>query len=388
MDKEGIMKLIDISTLKKEYELFRSSEKYSNRKKQSKFIELASLIIKNVLLKNETTNGDLTCLIQLLGNGCKENNFIKYLKQLNFDKNTEELIFSKFKTLGLTGYIGRAKNKIYGLSESNLKAVRNLLKSVSDANNVNEIKNAIKEFESHNIPIVKKSTYSPWLYYLKPKTCPITNNLPKKFLKKLGWDGDYITAIDFLSTINEIINETDFGFIDQFINVWETEEKIESLLKIKTENEPSVEECKKAFLKMNITDRELKILDFNYSKGTVTASEVAEKMNYANYNAANLNYGKLADKFYGSLERKDKYANLIKEVNLGILVNFKKTKEWEWTLKDNIKQALIEFGWVKKNQKTMLNSKNTILYGPPGTGKTYKTKKYAVEVIENGRINQ
>jgi len=33
---------------------------------------------------------------------------------------------------------------------------------------------------------------------------------------------------------------------------------------------------------------------------------------------------------------------------------------------------------------TLLESKKQIiLYGPPGTGKTYKTKKYAVELIEN-----
>ena len=35
-----------------------------------------------------------------------------------------------------------------------------------------------------------------------------------------------------------------------------------------------------------------------------------------------------------------------------------------------------------EEEKAIVSSKNTILYGPPGTGKTYKTKKYAVEVIE------
>jgi len=50
---------------------------------------------------------------------------------------------------------------------------------------------------------------------------------------------------------------------------------------------------------------------------------------------------------------------------------------------DEIKNDGIKGNMASKVITLLESKKQIILYGPPGTGKTYKTKKYAVELIEN-----
>ena len=58
-----------------------------------------------------------------------------------------------------------------------------------------------------------------------------------------------------------------------------------------------------------------------------------------------------------------------------------------WKLRDEIKEALEEFGilkYLKNNEVKAMQkfAKNIILYGPPGTGKTYNSVNYAVAICE------
>lgn len=65
-------------------------------------------------------------------------------------------------------------------------------------------------------------------------------------------------------------------------------------------------------------------------------------------------------------------------------------KRYSWKLRDELKEALMNFEFPN-GEEQHLNAEvhtndiglNTILYGPPGTGKTYHTVIYAVAVIEN-----
>lgn len=68
---------------------------------------------------------------------------------------------------------------------------------------------------------------------------------------------------------------------------------------------------------------------------------------------------------------------------------------FEWRLRDELKEALVELGLPKEYFKKVEEiknmpkyPKNLILYGPPGTGKTYNSVNYAVAIIENKTIDE
>ncbi|WP_462272813.1 hypothetical protein [Methanohalophilus sp.] len=90
--------------------------------------------------------------------------------------------------------------------------------NVAKANSEESIRQIVSDFEKQDIPQVKYGFYSPWLYYLHPTICPLVAEPVKNYPPYLGWNTDsYLDAWDFLKQINEVINEDDYGFLDQFI---------------------------------------------------------------------------------------------------------------------------------------------------------------------------
>ena len=72
---------------------------------------------------------------------------------------------------------------------------------------------------------------------------------------------------------------------------------------------------------------------------TITASKLAEAMNFKNYNGANLRYGPLARKI-------NKHLDLYPDTDLLTLVTFNKSfqGEWEWTMRLPLVKALQNLG--------------------------------------------
>jgi len=72
----------------------------------------------------------------------------------------------------------------------------------------------------------------------------------------------------------------------------------------------------------------------------VTATELANKVGFANFNAANLRYGLLAQKLLDFFQ-----INISKSVKLAVLVDFNHPdNEWEWTLRPQVVNALKKLG--------------------------------------------
>ena len=79
----------------------------------------------------------------------------------------------------------------------------------------------------------------------------------------------------------------------------------------------------------------------------ITATELADKVGFPNFETANLRYGLLAGKFLEFFQiRLKKYAKL------NALVYFNKPDtEWHWVLRPQVVQALDELRWFKDDQK-------------------------------------
>jgi SpoVK/Ycf46/Vps4 family AAA+-type ATPase len=208
---------IRIDLFKREYKNFKNSQDYKFRESQRRFTEIARQVIKELVKKEEITNEDLTALIQMFGFNCKKETFLKYLKKLGFSEKLMNEIYDKFLKYGESGYTGRGKAAIRNLNEAQLEEVKNFLISIVNADTKEKVKKAFREFRDKQIPQVTYGIFSPWLHYIKPTICPLVAGNASKFLKKLGWKGDYEEAIDRFEELKKLVEEEDLGFIDIFL---------------------------------------------------------------------------------------------------------------------------------------------------------------------------
>jgi hypothetical protein len=87
-----------------------------------------------------------------------------------------------------------------------------------------------------------------------------------------------------------------------------------------------------------MADSDLRILKAHYESPSyvVTATELASKVGFANFNAANLRYGLLAQKFLDFFQ-----IHLTEYVKINALVYLNNPdNEWEWTLRPQVVKAL------------------------------------------------
>jgi len=106
-----------------------------------------------------------------------------------------------------------------------------------------------------------------------------------------------------------------------------------------------IKEFESAFIRSNMSEHQKSILKFNYdARGhTITATQLAQKLDYHHHGPANLHYGKLATKVAGILKVKE-----MPPEKIGIFVTFLKvSNEWNWILKPEVCQALENLDWVE-----------------------------------------
>ncbi len=95
-------------------------------------------------------------------------------------------------------------------------------------------------------------------------------------------------------------------------------------------------------LRERISNSDLLILEAHYKSPNfdMTATQLANRVGFKNHSAANLHYGRLADKFL-------KFFNIDSfNIKLDILVYLDKyDNEWHWILRPNVIQALKVLNW-------------------------------------------
>lgn len=113
---------------------------------------------------------------------------------------------------------------------------------------------------------------------------------------------------------------------------------------------PHVAEYNTAFraIESRITPKQRRMLELHHAAPgrVMSATRLAEEAGFANFNAANLQYGLLARRVCRQLA-------VSLEVELGILVTFvypgaASNEHWLWGMRPNVAQALEDLGWVPR----------------------------------------
>ena len=109
----------------------------------------------------------------------------------------------------------------------------------------------------------------------------------------------------------------------------------------------TADDYKRAFqaLRDKMSESDWRLLEAHYRAPghVVTATELANKVGFAGYQAVNLRYGLLAKKFLDFFG-----LSLVKYVNVNALVSLEKdkgTREWKWTLRPQVVEALSKLGF-------------------------------------------
>lgn len=107
-----------------------------------------------------------------------------------------------------------------------------------------------------------------------------------------------------------------------------------------------VEDYKLAFSMLHdvISNSDMQMLKAHYESPdhTITATQLAYAVGFSNFNAANLRYGQLANKFC-------KFLQIYPHCKVQIFVIFEKpAKEWHWIMRPQVVQALHELAWFDK----------------------------------------
>lgn len=173
----------------------------------------------------------------------------------------------------------------------------------------------------------------------------------------------------------------DFDFYDESI-LWQWQDTSNG------DEVPSAQRYVDAFRAVEkLPDSYLKMLRVHYAAParTITATRLAQAVNYKNYNSANLNYPKV-----GGLV--GEHLDWLPNMPLEVLVTFEKpADEWHWIMRPQVARALEMLGWVTDTdeneddnmQLSDYGPLNLILYGPPGTGKTYYTQRRSLEILDS-----
>lgn len=221
-----------IENFKKRFNKFKKTKQYENRVGQQKyFVPLAKELIMSVIdqsgmngksIEAKTFEGWLTIFSAVNSDGKRgpTNDYIEtYIKRYVNDKSKQTKLIESFKNTEYRGFTSKGKT---GLTKINAftDKIADFLRKIEKAKTKEEVKKYIEEYESLEIPELSDGVYSPWIYYLNPNLCPISNSPVKKFLKKemnKKSDLSYLQIIDSLSEIKQILEVEDFGLVDAFI---------------------------------------------------------------------------------------------------------------------------------------------------------------------------
>ncbi|HLC16673.1 MAG TPA: HNH endonuclease [Thermodesulfovibrionia bacterium] len=109
-----------------------------------------------------------------------------------------------------------------------------------------------------------------------------------------------------------------------------------------------------ALKQIKITEHHKRMLQIHYDahNRTLTATQMSTAMGYKNFNASNLQYGRLG-KFIGMKLGWKSIDEVTGKVN--VLAKFKKSEEseWLWIMRQEVAEALEKLGWINSNQITI-----------------------------------
>ncbi len=221
-----------IEDFKRRFNKFKKTKQYEDRLGQQKyFVPLAKELIMSVIeqsdmngksIEAKTFEGWLTIFSAVNSDGKRgpTNDYIEsYIKKYVSDKAKQTNLIEAFKNTEYRGFTSKGKTGLTKINSFTDK-IADFLRKIEKAKTTEDVRKYVEEYESLKIPELSDGVYSPWIYYLNPKLCPISNSPVKKFLKKemnTKKDFTYLQILDSLSEIKQILEVEDFGLVDAFI---------------------------------------------------------------------------------------------------------------------------------------------------------------------------
>lgn len=202
------------------YEEFKQSEQYESRLKQRVFCNVARNILYYMVVNHKFDQDSVTGLIQLFKVNPSDafvQRFLKEIANTSEDYNELYAMFIQCPCRGFTA-VGRIK---VPMTEDNVLKMEAFLTSIFQAHSVDRIKAIVTEFMQLNIPYCTAGIYSPWLHYIHPNFCPISNGLVRRYLSFVhvpqNKSMDYPFMMDLLSELKDATGAEDYSILDQFI---------------------------------------------------------------------------------------------------------------------------------------------------------------------------
>lgn len=203
------------------YGKFRNSKDYSYMKKQRIFCAVARNVLLYMVEHDKFNEDTVTMLVHLF----KVNPSEEYIKEkLNLIADTTSdynMLLNLFKQCEYRGFTAVGRTKIF-LNKRNAQLVGDFISQIFKNKSKEEIKETVKAFDSKNIKYCTAGIYSPWLHYIHPDICPISNCKIEGLLSYLeiprSKKTDYPYMLDVLSELKEIVNAEDFSILDAFID--------------------------------------------------------------------------------------------------------------------------------------------------------------------------
>lgn len=203
------------------YGKFRNSKDYSYMKKQRIFCAVARNVLLYMVEHDKFNEDTVTMLVHLF----KVNPSEEYIKEkLNLIADTTSdynMLLNLFKQCEYRGFTAVGRTKIF-LNKRNAQLVGDFISQIFKDKSKEEIKETVKAFDSKNIKYCTAGIYSPWLHYIHPDICPISNCKIEGLLSYLeiprSKKTDYPYMLDVLSELKEIVNAEDFSILDAFID--------------------------------------------------------------------------------------------------------------------------------------------------------------------------
>lgn len=220
MNESKYLKPDKAGQMQRLYEKFKMSDRYESRLKQRSFCKVARNVLQYMIDNHKFDPDTISGLIHLFAVNPSKAFIDEYLRKIaNTPKDFDEL-YNLFEQCSSHGFTAVGKTKI-SITKKNVQKVEAFLASIFQANSADEIKTIVTEFMQLNIPYCTAGIYSPWLHYIHPALCPISNKQIKKYLSFIGVSQnkkmDYPFMMDLLSELKEVIGAEDYSILDQFI---------------------------------------------------------------------------------------------------------------------------------------------------------------------------
>lgn len=203
-----------------QYQLYRKSRHYDDRKEQSRFCNFAREFIKYLVEKDLFNKDSATMLVHTFAVRARKKTIVSYVESVIKDSKEKSKLFSLLDECLFYGFTAVGKTKVE-LTPKQASIVKSFLLDVLSSNSIEQIKHCVEDFVAKGVPNCTTGIFSPWLHYIHPALCPIANSAIEPFLSYLGEPkskrSNYLYMMDLLSEAKDVCGAEDFSMLDDFL---------------------------------------------------------------------------------------------------------------------------------------------------------------------------